>query len=549
MSAWRTTWRRGAAGVATVIVLVFAQLMVVGAVVVGTRDQDQTIMRLDSTRSFYAAESGANMAVRESMRGVDEDSDGSIGTISSDGNANNDPALGNARFTVVRTLVSGATQLVSTGRCGVTRRKADARVSGVIGGVTQTVMVGFGRAGNNQPRYSVWSGSAWGASAAAPNIGGEAKWVRMKICPTRNETSMIVEDTAQRVSVLFFNGSTWSSPYLVSTDTGGTNDRPEDVGYEQLSSDALCVYWKGTSSLFGYRVYNGTTFAAEQTLSSPFTTEADFVTLYPRPSSDEMMLVAADGIAGGKLVASVWNGSSFGAWTTLETTLESNNEECYSLAFESQTGKAVAVYTESGVATPRYRTWNGSTWSSEGSLPTIGGVAQWIRLAADPTSNQILFVALDSSNDINANIWNGSSWGTNVELETNVPNSDRRQFDVIYERGTGKALLVYSENGVNTPRYRTWSGSAWSAEASGPNLGAGVQIISLSRGFGNGEVFIAASDSNMDLHLQRWSGSAMSTDTVIETNLSGWVNYYSFAVPEPTVAPHPKVVSWAEVTP
>ena len=41
----------------------------------------------------------------------------------------------------------------------------------------------------------------------------------------------------------------------------------------------------------------------------------------------------------------------------------------------------------------------------------------------------------------------------------------------------------------------------------------------------------------------------MSSATIVETNLGGWVYYDSFAVPEPTVAPHPRVRSWAEVSP
>ncbi len=386
-----TTVRRGAGGIAIIIALVFLQLLVVGAIVTETRDQDISRIRLDATRAFYAAEAGSNMALRESISGLDEDHDGVIGTISSDGNANNDPTIGTARFTVDRALVSGVTQIVSSGRAGLARRKADARVSGVIGGVTQTVMAAFGKGTNTTPRFSKWSGSAWGSSANMPDIGGQPKWVRMKICPTRNETWAVIEDLSSRVNVLFYNGTTWSSPYLVSTDTGGTNDRPEDVGYEQNSSDALCVYWRGTIGKFGYRVYNGTSFSAETTIANPFATECDFLALYPRPTSDEMVLLAADGNAGGPLVGAFWSGGSFLSWTQLCASIDTNNQECFGMAYESQTGKGVAVYTESGVATPRYRTLTGSTWSSQASLPTVGGVAKWIRLAADPTSNQILF--------------------------------------------------------------------------------------------------------------------------------------------------------------
>lgn len=541
--------RRGMAGAAAVLLLLIVQLLVVGAVLTVVRDNNLTSLRLDTLRAFYAAEAGANMAIREAMVGLDEDGDGTIGSISNDGNAANDPQLVTARVVASRQLVGAMTMISSNARCGLARRKADAEVQGVIGGSPQTVMAAFGRNGSNQPRFSTWSGGAWTASAAMPSIGGQAKWVRMKICPTRNETTFIAEDLNKRVTVCFFNGSTWGTVSLLSSDTGGLNDRPEDIAYEQLSSEALCVYWKGTSSSFGFRTYNGAVFSSEQSLSSPFSTECDFVTLYPRPSSDQILLLAADGIAGNPLKAALWDGSAFGAWVTMVNSLVSNNEECYSAAFESQTGRGVAVYSETGQNQPRYRTLTGSAWSAQASLPTIGAVAKWIRLAADPTSNSILFAALDSSDDLNANVWDGTSWGTNTELATDATTSDRRQFDVIYERGTGHALIVYGRSGSNVVRYRTWNGSAWSPEQSGPNLGSTVEIVTLSRGFGNGEVFVAVSDSLRRLHLMRWDGASMSGDTVIEASLSGWAQYYSFAVPEPTVAPHPRVRSWTEVAP
>jgi hypothetical protein len=372
----------------------------------------------------------------------------------------------------------------------------------------------------------------------------------MKICPTRNETCMIIETENDHVYVYFYNGTGWSAPYLLSTDTGGTNDRPEDLAYEQLSSNAVCIYWKGTSSTFGYRRYNGTTFLSEQTLASPFTTEADFVTLFPRPASNDIVLLSADGIAGAKLAGTIWNGSSWSSWTTLVASLESNNQECYSMAYETLTGRGLAVYIESGLNTPRYRTLTGTTWSSQGTLPNIGAVGKWVRLAADPTSNSIAFAALDGNNDLNVNFWNGSAWGANTEFEANCVNFDRRQFDVAYDRGTGKALLVYTESGLNAFRYRVWNGTSWSAEASGPTLGSVPQIITLSRGVGSGELVVACSDASMRLHLVRWDGSAMGADTVIESALSGQVQYYSFAVPEPSVTPYkPRVEGFAEVMP
>lgn len=550
MSAARPASSRGSTSLAAVLVLVLIQLFIVGMVIAGVRDVETTPQRLDTTRAFYAAEGGINMSVREVMSGVDEDSDGKIGTISNDGNAANDPLVGLARVAVAEAANGSNTDFTASGRAGLARRKALTTVQGAIGSSPQTVMVAWAKAGNSTPRYSSWSGSSWASSANMPAMAGEAKWVRMKISPVRNETTFIQEDTNKHVDVCFFNNNTWGTVSLLSSDTGGLNDRPEDIAYEQVTGDALCVYWKGTTSKFGYRVYNGTTFSAETQISNPFSTECDFLTLSPRYGSDEIVAMAADGNLGGPLVSMIWDGASFGNWTTLVASLEANNQECYAMAWEAQTGKGVVVYTESGVQTPRYRTLTGSTWSAQGSLPTIGGVGEWLRLAADPTSNTILFAALDDQNDLNVNVWNGSgSWGTNTEIETSGPGYDGRYFDVIFESGTGHALIVYAESGVSTPRYRTWNGTTWSAEQTGPSLGTPIGLVQLARGFNSSEVFAVISTVDMKLHILRWDGTTMSADTVVESTLGGWSKYNSFAAPEPTIAPHPRVVNWTETQP
>lgn len=52
-----------------------------------------SLAHFSSTGAFYAAESGMEMALREASQGSDIDSDGTIGSISNNGNDADDPAL------------------------------------------------------------------------------------------------------------------------------------------------------------------------------------------------------------------------------------------------------------------------------------------------------------------------------------------------------------------------------------------------------------------------------------------------------------------------
>ena len=114
--------------VAMIVVLVTIDLIIIAMVLGGAREHDLTIKRKQTIESFYAAEAGANMAIRELMEDNDEDLDGTTGTISDDGVPANDPALGNAQFYVTVSQdfpVAGQKTLTSHGRSGDARRRLE----------------------------------------------------------------------------------------------------------------------------------------------------------------------------------------------------------------------------------------------------------------------------------------------------------------------------------------------------------------------------------------------------------------------------------------
>ncbi|UCD74647.1 MAG: hypothetical protein JSV91_12765 [Phycisphaerales bacterium] len=118
--------RKGVAAVVMIVLLLVVELIIIGMVLGGARDQDLTVRRLESIQAFYVAEAGMNMAVRELMENSDEDGDGTIGTISDDGSDANDPSLGSASVCVTRSAVGGTVTLSSLGRSGQARREIEA---------------------------------------------------------------------------------------------------------------------------------------------------------------------------------------------------------------------------------------------------------------------------------------------------------------------------------------------------------------------------------------------------------------------------------------
>ena len=117
--------RRGFALIGTVVVLLTLNLFILGFVLNAGRDHDLTVRRLETVEAAYAAEAGVNMSLREMIGSSDDDGDGTVGSISDDGDSGTDPAIGNARFIVTMSVdvpVVGQTTVISAGRSGQARR-------------------------------------------------------------------------------------------------------------------------------------------------------------------------------------------------------------------------------------------------------------------------------------------------------------------------------------------------------------------------------------------------------------------------------------------
>jgi hypothetical protein len=406
-----------------------------------------------------------------------------------------------------------------------------AAIAGRAAGAEDIIV--WGEIGQNQLRYRTWSGSAWSAESTLPTFGGDPRWVVCANCPTRFEAVCGGLDAGLDVNLSFFDGSSWGAVTELTTDTEVVTERPFHMAYEQSSGDLLIAYWSKATDEVGYRTWNGTTLSGQSTLTLPSNKKLRFLTLTPKPGSDEVMLVCLNDDK--EVHAAPWSGSSWGSVTEIENDTDRTAEEIFSMAYETQSGDGLIVYGEKGVNGPRYRTWDGASWSAVGSVPTTGAPARYMRLVSDLRSDEILIANLDNDKDLDVNVWSGSAWGTTLQAENDVKDINRRYFDIEYERGGNEAIVAYMQNGSNTVMYRTWDGSSWSAEQTGPDVGNEPRVIQTRAGVNSGEVFIAVRDAGDDLEVFKWSGSAMSSVTQVETTMPGTDDHEAMMFAFPTV--------------
>lgn len=351
-------------------------------------------------------------------------------------------------------------------------------------------------------------------------------------CPTRDEHALLTLDYNEDVNIQFFDGTNWTGPFEICSSTGQTAGRGADLCYETLSGDLMMTYWKAASYQIGYRTYSGGAISSEGLLTPPSTNTGNWVKLVAEPASDAMYLIVMN--SGGTLYAARWNGSAWGAFTTIESSVSANSYECFSAACESLSGTLVVAYGESASTVLKYRTCSSGSWTTEASGPDMGAVIRWVRLVANPASDSAICVTLDDQKDINAVQWNGLLSGLAQELQTNSYWDHCRAFDVAYEPQGTNALVIYGKNENDSVYYRKWNGLSWGSETTGPNLGNAPVVFKLQTGRNGSEIFAGVHDFGSDANIFSWTGSSLSSVAVPEGTLGLAITNDCFAFSVPT---------------
>lgn len=253
------------------------------------------------------------------------------------------------------------------------------------------------------------------------------------------------------------------------------------------------------------------------------------------PARNEIVLAAIRD-SNAEVRVQVWNGSSWGAVQTVANIGGTFEYRAVDVAYEQLSGRAMLVYVNGGNGSRplSYEVWDGATWSAPADITTPqNGAALHLYLAAKPNSNEMVLVAGNAAGESYAMVWNGSSWGNGVTLETLGVLTD---FNAAYEQQSGNAMVVYGAASLGGA-YRTWNGSTWSA-AGAFSAPAGESLAP--------RWFVTATDPNSDrvalgvltwgdgsnshVWLDVWDGSAWQTPQTATTTQNPDMLYPSVGV-------------------
>ena len=194
---------------------------------------------------------------------------------------------------------------------------------------------------------------------------------------------------------------------------------------------------------------------------------------------------------------------------------------------ETQPTGAFISYRDStnSLDTPKTRTSEDGSWNSQGELSSSGSPIRLVRSITCPILDRLtekIVVTLSDDGYLDAYVWDGNAWTvTNDVGNPGTGVNSNRCFDVVYEKTSGRALLVYSTGSTsNEIGFRIWTaGSGWGSEQllDLPYTSGKVRWVSLAASSGarsgaadDNEVSLMYVDSKKDVFGYIWTGSDWS---------------------------------------
>ncbi len=281
--------------------------------------------------------------------------------------------------------------------------------------------------------FSRWNGSNWSFPGAVPQaVSGEDVQIKLAANPNSDEIIAVISTENNQTYASVWNGDAWSSTtyHFPGGDTA-VDATDANIVYEQQSGNAMVVYgYSGTEVI--YQVWDGTDFTGGVLTEPPsIQGSARFTDLAADPNTDRIALgVSTDDHEGW---AAVWNGASWDTPETLSNNLSHKDRQNVAVAFESQSGNAIAAYAHDSSAVSFSEWDSGSGWSGRQTGAALPHHMDSLTLDADPHSDSIMLSTLLSGKDVAFVHWDGDGWGTATVQETDSPTNKAQPFLFLWD--------------------------------------------------------------------------------------------------------------------
>jgi hypothetical protein len=293
--------------------------------------------------------------------------------------------------------------------------------------------------------YRIWNGTSWSATSTIVTSSlNNCNYVELASDPASDEIMLVTRDTGTQYEAIVWDGSAWVSSQTIGSAALVAIEGIA-VAYETSGDQAVIVVSNNTTNGMIYTTWNGTEFStnATQALGDDF----EHGRLVADPNSDELTFCYID--FDNDIGVLRWNGGVWNTFTELETLGNTYTGRPVDCAYETTPGRSgYIINTYSDTAAVRYRTATSSNvWDSESSIDTLQD-SFWVRTEA-AGDGTIITVALDDvADNLNASVWNGTSWSAFETLETSLSSTIAAPYEIF---NMSAKRFQFAEGVVETP--------------------------------------------------------------------------------------------------
>lgn len=396
-----------------------------------------------------------------------------------------------------------------------------------------------------KPGFRTFDGTNWASVGFAVSGGKEASGfqvVRPK--PSSNERAAGFQMLDGGIKFMVWDGAaspSWGNFVSASNDTTVSGQRKFDIAYEEGGGgEAICVYRSSDAgNTPWFTRWDGTKWSAASTISGWILSSAvQWIRLFPKPNSDEILAVA---LQGNSIASMVWDGGAWGNYKNLTVDL-GNSENATATTVEpfdatyqgNGTGFVVWGSTTGTLYIATYTAAGGWATVAQSSKPaqvtgTGSSALRWIKAKPRPKTNELTIAAAEGtptagSADLQIWLWNGTALSAYSEVDTDIQAESgvmgTRHFDVAYERTSGHGMVLWAS--ASSPvKFRQIISGAIGSEQNGPSWPNGLQISWLSlaqdQSANSNNLYLLMASSGGALNYARWNGSSWETTQTFES--------------------------------
>lgn len=317
--------------------------------------------------------------------------------------------------------------------------------------------------------------------------------------------------------------STWHQTTGEQFETDTLVDVEGDTTHERAQIDttlkeAMIAYGEGSVQSPRYRLWDGEIWGEELTAES-VGAQIEYTVLKSAPTRNEYALATLG--TDGDMNVQIYNGDgeSWGNATELAISNANTKLRGLDLAYESDSGDLMAVSCDGTGAV--FKIWNGTSWSVSTTSITLanGNTCLWVKLASNPTSDEIIMVVRSSNagaTDYEALVWDGSDWDYGSSIQFGNMNENAHEGIALeYEESGNQAIAIVSNDISANFAYTIWNGG-WSAVGT-TTIGNDFEWGQLVRDKGTDKMSLCYIDEDADLGVVQWTGSSWSAFNEFET--------------------------------